>query len=309
MSDSDSRTRGRYAIFGAKQLFRPGARADARRSDIRIGRFASTAVLAVALAGSGCASYSLTEAECKVGDWVAIGYADGAAGHGAERMEKHREACRKVNVTPDQAAYKRGRGKGLLQYCTRSNGLKIGRGSKSYGGVCPEHLESAFLKAFGHGREIHDVERSIVAASWEIAAAEKAIERARAWTPEDELAEKLSRIDGNIARKRAEIVRDIEAVQSRIRKLPKTRAGYGKAASLRADIERLELADTRLDLKRLRRHAAAKEEHERSRELLVERNRMRLAGSLERKSSGEKRKAALETRLSALLKAVADGAY
>lgn len=309
MSDRDCRTRGKYAIFGAKSLLQPGARTDARRSDIRIGRFASTAVLAVALAGSGCASYSLTEAECKADDWVAIGYADGAAGHGAERMEKHREACRRVNVTPDQAAYNRGREKGLLQYCTRSNGLKLGRGGKSYGGVCPERLESAFLKAYGRGREIHDVERSIAAASEEIAAAKRAIERARAWTPEDELAEKLSRIDRNIARKRAEIVRDIEDVQSRLWKLPKTRAGRGKAASLRAEIERLELADTRLDLKRLKRHAAAKKEHERSWDRLVDRNRMRLAGSLERKSSGEQRKAALETRLSVLLKAVAEGVY
>ncbi len=308
MSDSACRTKGRYAIFGAKLPFRPGIRTDARLSDIRIGRFASAAVLAVALAGSGC-SYSLTEAECKAGNWVEIGYADGAAGLGAERIKDHDKACRRVNVAPDQAAYNRGREKGLLQYCTRSNGLKLGRGGKSYRGVCPERLESAFLKAFDRGRDIRDVERSIAAASAEIAGAEQAIEQARAWTPEAELAKKLSKIDRNIARERAQIVRDIEAVQSRIRKLRKTKAGDGKAASLRAEIERLEFADASLDLKRLKLHAAAKEEHERSRERLVERNRMRLAGSLERKSSGEKRKAALETRLSALLKAVADGAY
>ena len=54
----------------------------------------SVVVFVVALAG--CASMS--EEECRYVDWRTVGYEDGAAGQGAERLASRRKACAEHGV-------------------------------------------------------------------------------------------------------------------------------------------------------------------------------------------------------------------
>lgn len=111
--------------------------------------------LAGAVAGlvAGCAS--LSEDQCRQGDWASIGQADGYAGYAMTRLQDHTEACRKVGITPDAAAYSRGRQAGLRGYCTVSRGFTEGRLGNSYAGVCPPDLAPAFMAAYNDGRVVN----------------------------------------------------------------------------------------------------------------------------------------------------------
>ncbi|SDG36041.1 DUF2799 domain-containing protein [Roseospirillum parvum] len=105
---------------------------------------------------TGCAS--LSEDECRTADWAAIGYADGAAGRPGSRLEDHREACAEYGIAPVLAAYRAGRGEGLLEYCRPARGYAEGLDGKTYRGVCPAHLEADFVAAHQAGRDIHRLE-------------------------------------------------------------------------------------------------------------------------------------------------------
>ena len=125
------------------------------------------AVGAVMLAGlSGCAT--LSEEECRTGDWRAIGFEDGVAGREAARLGDHRKACAKHGVPVDLASYNAGRAEGLEQYCQPHNGYRVGLNGSSYRGVCPAPLADAFVFAYDYGRNIHDVNASLRAERREI---------------------------------------------------------------------------------------------------------------------------------------------
>ena len=121
---------------------------------IRITRWAALgAALAVAAALlSGCAT--LSQEECRQGDWRGIGYADGAAGYQASRIAEHAEACREFGIAPDQRAYTMGRTEGLRVYCTPQNGFAVGRTGGSYGNVCPPGAADAFLSGYEDGQVV-----------------------------------------------------------------------------------------------------------------------------------------------------------
>jgi hypothetical protein len=112
----------------------------------------AAAVLAV-LAISGCAT--LSERDCRSGDWADIGRTDGTRGLPLRELEAHRKACARHGVTPDEAAYRRGRAEGLETYCRPAGGYVAGRSGEAYEDVCPEAAEREFLRAYRDGREIH----------------------------------------------------------------------------------------------------------------------------------------------------------
>ncbi|MGL6159634.1 DUF2799 domain-containing protein [Microbulbifer sp.] len=116
-----------------------------------ISRIIPLAVL-VLLAG-GCATMS--EEECLIADWHAIGYEDGAAGLQVTQLGKRREACADHGVRPDTTAYRAGRDEGLQLYCTEHRGFRLGRAGGGYNGVCPAGLEGLFLRGHQAGREIY----------------------------------------------------------------------------------------------------------------------------------------------------------
>lgn len=114
-----------------------------------------TILFSLAVAGllAGCAS--LSEDDCRQGDWAGIGQSDGYAGYAMTRLQDHADACRKVGVTPDPVAYSRGRQIGLRGYCTAPRGFTEGRLGNSYGGVCPPDLAPAFMAAYNDGRIVN----------------------------------------------------------------------------------------------------------------------------------------------------------
>ena len=118
------------------------------------------ALLAMALmALGGCATMS--EDECRALDWRTVGYEDGAAGQGIERLTSRRQACASHGVAPDLDAYRAGRDEGLLEFCRPTNGFRVGTQGRGYSGACPEHLAPAFDDAYRAGRDLWRLENRI----------------------------------------------------------------------------------------------------------------------------------------------------
>lgn len=104
---------------------------------------------------------SLSEDECRNGDWQNIGYLDGVQGEGPEKLAEHREACTRYGIAPDLAAYSAGRDAGLQLFCTPRNGFRYGSRGSIYQGVCPANLELAFIGAYEQGHELHTHELAV----------------------------------------------------------------------------------------------------------------------------------------------------
>jgi hypothetical protein len=101
----------------------------------------------------GCAT--LNKDECMLADWRLIGYQDGVAGKPATQVGDYREDCAKHAVVPDLDAYRAGRREGLQQYCTASNGYRLGNAGRGYAAVCPVSLEGHFRDGYNSGRELY----------------------------------------------------------------------------------------------------------------------------------------------------------
>ena len=87
---------------------------------------------------TACAS--LSEDECRAGDWATIGFEDGAQGRDAAFIGEHREACAEYGIAPDLNAWLAGRERGLLSYCTVDRAYSLGRSGRPVANVCPATL-------------------------------------------------------------------------------------------------------------------------------------------------------------------------
>jgi len=144
-------------------------------------------VAGVALMLGSCATMS--EDQCRAGDWGGVGFADGAAGYTADRIQEHAKACAKHQIAPDFAVYSAAREDGLRRYCTPESGFSAGRRGASYARVCPAELEGDFLPAYEDGRVTH--------------AAESALESARSSV--DGYARRLEELDDKLRAKQEEL--------------------------------------------------------------------------------------------------------
>lgn len=106
---------------------------------------------------AGCAS--LTEEECRAGDWYGIGVEDGAEGRGPDRLAAHREACAKVGIVPDTEAWLRGRERGLRLYCTPGKAYEVARSGRSIREGCTAAERARMQPAFEWGRRYWQLER------------------------------------------------------------------------------------------------------------------------------------------------------
>ena len=113
----------------------------------------AAALLAVLILLQGCAT--LDKDECQLADWRLIGYQDGVAGKSAAVVGDYREDCAKHAVVPDLDAYRAGRREGLQQYCTASNGYRLGNAGRGFVAVCPTALEGDFREAYNAGRKLY----------------------------------------------------------------------------------------------------------------------------------------------------------
>ncbi|MEM6386699.1 MAG: DUF2799 domain-containing protein [Pseudomonadota bacterium] len=111
------------------------------------------------LALSACAS--LSEDECRAGDWYQIGKADGAAGRQNAFLEQHRKACGEYGIAPNAASWARGRKDGLPLYCTPSNAFKVGRQGKHLSAVCPASQVAELERENDRGLQLNRVEQEI----------------------------------------------------------------------------------------------------------------------------------------------------
>jgi hypothetical protein len=100
---------------------------------------------------AGCAS--LSEKQCRSGDWAGIGRADGEKGLAADELERHQKACVEHGVKPDAQDYRAGYAQGLQTYCMPGHGYVAARRGEGYREVCPAPA-TKFLEAFRRGREV-----------------------------------------------------------------------------------------------------------------------------------------------------------
>ncbi len=98
---------------------------------------------------SGCAA--MNEKECTAANWHAIGFEDGVRGATPAAFSTHRKACAAHGITADFEGYKKGHDQGIVQFCRPQNGYNQGTRGYVYQGVCPDHLESAFVTAHLEG--------------------------------------------------------------------------------------------------------------------------------------------------------------
>jgi hypothetical protein len=129
------------------------------------------AIAAAALAVASCAT--IPEEKCPSIDWYALGVDDGRAGHAADRLGKHREACAGAKVDPDERAWLEGRRTGLAEYCRLPGAVDNGLAGRGYEGVCSDprygRLYSAARRVQEARVRIAEIERDIAAARRDIA--------------------------------------------------------------------------------------------------------------------------------------------
>lgn len=111
------------------------------------------------LALSACA---LTEEQCKLGDWQAIGLRDGANGRESDFVANHQKACSKFDVVVDVDTWEAGRKEGLLTYCTPREAYQRsaeGKRFKTY--LCNASDVDALTKAATRGERYFNITQEI----------------------------------------------------------------------------------------------------------------------------------------------------
>ena len=168
----------------------------------------TAALLAALILLQGCAT--LDKDECKLADWRLIGYQDGVAGKSATQVGEYREDCAKHAVVPDLDAYRAGRQEGLQQYCTASNGYRLGHAGRGYAVVCPAALEGDFRDGYNAGRELYLARSAVNKTHSHIKQRKQTLSNL-----EDDRAQKLAALiaDGIKADKRVMIVYELNELQ------------------------------------------------------------------------------------------------
>jgi len=190
-------------------------------------------VLLIVLVSALCGCATLNKNECLYANWKAIGLEDGAKGRNLSYLSRHRKACAKHGVIPDATLYMSGYEIGLMQFCTPERGFTLGLGGAGYSGICPDELERDFLFAYQQGYEIYQAERQV----------KKIVD----WLLDQE--NYLADLHAEIKETRAHIISD---------KTPKK-----ERAKLLKDLDLLknEIAETRDEIHRLKRHKRAAIDH------------------------------------------------
>jgi Protein of unknown function (DUF2799) len=171
---------------------------------------------------SGCASMNANE--CRNSEWRTIGYEDGVAGRPADRIGQHRKACAKYGVSPDFDRYQLGRDEGLRVYCQPANGFRVGEQGNEYGGVCPEHLENAFLNGYTAGHHLFTLQSRVTHTTNEIEAKRH----------------ELKQTEEKIAKKSEAIVSSTTSADERSKALVDTKQLAERKGRLKEEIHQLE---------------------------------------------------------------------
>ena len=174
------------------------------------------AAMVVVFALPGCAT--LSEEDCLTVDWGVLGETDGQLGLPLSELNRYRRDCAKYDVVPDSRAYTEGRERGLVVYCTESNGYREGRNGAADRLVCPAVLEPGFRRGYDLGRAVH-------VSLTELRTSNDAIESARSEIRQlesdiDDHKESLRSDDLDDERKQA-LESEIDSMEQRIKELEK----------------------------------------------------------------------------------------
>ena len=103
-------------------------------------------LIAVCLLAPLASCTSISEEECRGGDWQAIGFQDGIDGRDLKFVENHEKACAPVGVRPDVAEWEAGREDGLVISCTPAKAYLLGRRGSIAKEICPAEIQSALIR-------------------------------------------------------------------------------------------------------------------------------------------------------------------
>lgn len=104
---------------------------------------------------------TLSENECRAGNWEAIGREDGAAGRQENFILQHAKACNDFGIRPNKTEWMRGRAAGLKLYCTPSKAFDEGRRGKHLSPVCPASRQAELVQANERGLRLNRIELEI----------------------------------------------------------------------------------------------------------------------------------------------------
>jgi len=115
---------------------------------------------------SGCAT--LSQEDCRRGDWFGLGVRDGLAGQTSSRLSDHVKACYEYGIAINNAAYFAGREQGLHDYCRIDNAFSVGLNGHQYQHVCPPSIDGLFSRyhsaaftLYEHRAELDRLDREI----------------------------------------------------------------------------------------------------------------------------------------------------
>lgn len=95
---------------------------------------------------------------CANADWFEVGRLDGLNGVAPENSV-YVGRCESRGQKRDESLYSAGWNRGLIDYCTPERGFDAGRAEEEYSGICPSHLEAAFLRRYRVGKDVSRIER------------------------------------------------------------------------------------------------------------------------------------------------------
>ena len=116
-------------------------------------------ITAAVLTLSGCAT--LSEEECRVGDWRTIGFEDGSVGKDVRDIGEHRKACADYGITVDLDAHRQGHEEGMVVFCQPASGFEAGASGQVFTDNCPEELRNEFYAAFEDGNRVFKLRREL----------------------------------------------------------------------------------------------------------------------------------------------------
>ncbi len=115
---------------------------------------------------AACAT--LSEDQCRAGDWRAIGQNDGSNGRKPDFIIQHAKACNKIGIAPVRAAWEDGRQEGLTLYCRPRRAYEEGAKGKKLSPVCPIENLSRLERANDRGLTWHRIGQDISEAQGDI---------------------------------------------------------------------------------------------------------------------------------------------
>ncbi|MFC4655005.1 DUF2799 domain-containing protein [Rheinheimera marina] len=96
---------------------------------------------------------SISQQECQLGDWFAIGKTDAQQGIEASKFRSYQQECAKHGLSSDFQAYQQGHAAGAIEFCQYDNGVLWGQQGKSFNPLCSGALETEFRLGYERGRQ------------------------------------------------------------------------------------------------------------------------------------------------------------